>query len=112
MEKRSILASTDTLLWYCSPYLDVGSYTYLFMVKNTWQAISDVQDSLEKTKEALTPDLYLEKTFTITNNFWLSDEGTLPSKSTGTCLFYPSDAADDMQCVHHCEPRFTQQNSI
>ena len=86
VEKRSILASTDTRLWYCSPYLDAGSYTYLFMVKNTWQAISDVQDSLEKTKEALTPDLYLEKAFTITNNSWLSDEGTLPSKSKGTDL--------------------------
>lgn len=86
VEKRSILASTDTRLWYCSPYLAAGSYTYLFMVKNTWQAISDVQDSLEKTKAALTPDLYLEKAFTITNNSWLSDEGTLPSKSKGTDL--------------------------
>ena len=78
VDKRGGVASTAAKITYNSNYLDTGNYTYLFMGKNTWQAISGVQDSLEETKATLSPDLYLEKSFTIGEESRLTFAGTLP----------------------------------
>lgn len=78
VDKRSGVASSAAKITYNSNYLDIGNYTYLFMGKGTWQAISDVQDSLAETKAALSSDLYLEKSFTIQKGDRLTYAGTLP----------------------------------
>ena len=78
VDKRGGVASSAAKITYNSNYLDIGNYTYLFMGKGTWQAISDEQDSLTETKAALSSDLYLERSFTIQKEDRLTYAGTLP----------------------------------